>query len=60
MGRMWKRCICFGGWVWLAAIVAWAAEGQAWFAFDPKPDTFADGSAIDLGKGRPVHSQPDR
>jgi hypothetical protein len=48
MGRMWKRCICFGGWVWLAAIVAWAAEGQGWFAFDPKPDAFADGSAIDM------------
>lgn len=48
MGRMWKRCICFGGWIWLAAFTAWAAEGQGWFAFDPKPDTFADGSVIDL------------
>jgi len=48
MGRMWKRCICFGGWVWLVAFMAWAAEGQGWFAFDPKPDAFADGSAIDL------------
>jgi hypothetical protein len=48
MGRMWKRCICFGGWAWLAAFMAWAAEGQGWFAFDPKPDAFADGSAIDL------------
>jgi hypothetical protein len=45
---MWKRCICFGGWAWLAAFMAWAAEGQGWFAFDPKPDAFADGSAIDL------------
>jgi hypothetical protein len=48
MGRMWKRCICFGGWAWLASFMAWAAEGQAWFAFGPKPDAFADGSAIDM------------
>ena len=48
MGRMWKRCFCTGGWVWLAAFMAWAAEGESWFPFDPKPDTFAGDSAIDL------------
>ena len=48
MGRMWKRCFCPGGWVWLAAFMAWAAEGESWFPFDPKPDAFAGDSAIDL------------
>jgi hypothetical protein len=45
---MWKRCFCLGGWVWLAAFMAWAAQGESWFAFDAKPDAFADNSAIDL------------
>jgi hypothetical protein len=45
---MWKRCFCLGGWVWLAAFMAWAAQGESWFAFDAKPDVFADNSAIDL------------
>ena len=48
MGRMWKRCFCRGGWVWLAGLMTLAAEGQGWFAFDPKPDAFTDDSAIDL------------
>jgi hypothetical protein len=48
MGRMWKRCFCAGGSVWLAAFVAWAAEAENWFPFDPKPDAFAEGSATDL------------
>jgi hypothetical protein len=45
---MCKRWICFGGSVWLAAFMAWAAQGEGWFAFDPKPDSFGDDSAIDL------------
>jgi len=28
--------------------MAWAAEAESWFPFDPKPDSFADSSAIDL------------
>src|SRR5208282_5916626 len=48
MGRMWKRCFCPGGSVWLAAFVAWAAEAENWFPFDPKPDAFTNGSATDL------------
>ena len=45
---MWKRCFCLAGGLWLAAVAAYAAEGENWFPFDPKPDTFADDSAIDL------------
>jgi hypothetical protein len=48
MGGMWKRCFCLGGWVWLAAFMAWAARDESWFAFDAQPDAFADNSAIDL------------
>ena len=48
MGRMCKRRICFGGSVWLAGLMAWAAQAESWFAFDPKPDAFADDSATDL------------
>ena len=45
---MWKRCVVLVAWVWLAALTSLAAEGEGWFAFDPKPDTFAAGSATDL------------
>jgi len=45
---MWKRCMVSFVCVCLAALTASAAEREGWFAFDPKPDAFADGSAIDL------------
>jgi hypothetical protein len=45
---MWRRCPFPGGLAWLAVLVAWAAEGERWFPFDPKPDAFVDGCAIDL------------
>ena len=48
MGRMLNRCFCLGGSFWLAASVAWSAESDNWFPFDPKPDTFTQDSAIDL------------
>ena len=45
---MWKQCMASFVCVCLAALTALAAEREGWFAFDPKPDAFADGSAIDL------------
>jgi hypothetical protein len=48
MWHMWRRCGFPGRWVWLAAFVAWTAEGESWFPFNPKPDAFTNGSAIDL------------
>ncbi len=43
---MWKRCFCLFCLLCLSG-VAWAGS-ESWFAFNPKPDTFADNSAIDL------------
>jgi hypothetical protein len=48
MSRMWKRCAFAGGWIWLTAFAAWAAAEDSWFPFNPKPDSFTNGSAIDL------------
>ena len=48
ISRMWKKCAVAVGWAWFASFVVWAADGESWFPFDPKPDSFTNGSAIDL------------
>jgi hypothetical protein len=48
MNGMLKPFSLLASGVWLVAIIGCAAQGQSWFPFDPKPDSFTDQSAIDL------------
>ena len=45
---MLKRCLSLVGSLSLSACVAWSAESENWFPFEPKPDPFTQESAIDL------------